>query len=160
MARKRYARLKIRLDWRERKRLHEQAKQGKEQRGVLRRGRILELLDKSLGTETVAEIVGVSSNAVRSVGWRYVEEGLEAALFERERVGAERALEERQANEVIAMVCSNPPEGYARWSVRLIAEEARKRKIADVGRETVRILLQSHDLKPWRKKNVVRGEAG
>ena len=41
----------------------------------------------------------------------------------------------------------------ARWSVRLIAEEAVKRKLASkVGRETIRILLQSHDLKPWREK--------
>jgi hypothetical protein len=30
---------------------------------------------------------------------------------------------------------------------------------ARAGRETIRILLQSHDLKPWRKKNVVRGRA-
>jgi hypothetical protein len=45
--------------------------------------------------------------------------------------------------------------------VRLIAEEAVKRKLAPkVGRETIRILLQSHDLKPWREKNVVRGGTG
>jgi hypothetical protein len=40
--------------------------------------------------------------------------------------------------------------------VRLIATEAVKRKLApQVGRETIRILLQSHELKPWREKNVV-----
>ena len=56
------------------------------------------------------------------------------------------------------MVCGSPPKGMARWSVRLIAEEAVKRKLTpQVGRETIRILLQSHDLKPWREKNVVRG---
>ena len=56
------------------------------------------------------------------------------------------------------MVCGSAPEGQARWSVRLIAEEAVKRKLTpQVGRETIRILLQSHDLKPWREKNVVRG---
>ena len=57
---------------------------------------------------------------------------------------------------LIAMVCSNPPEGRARWTVRLVAEEAVKRKLVPrVGRETIRILLLSHDLKPWREKNVV-----
>jgi hypothetical protein len=36
--------------------------------------------------------------------------------------------------------------------------EAVKRKLApQVGRETIRILLQNHELKPWREKNVVRG---
>jgi hypothetical protein len=45
--------------------------------------------------------------------------------------------------------------------VRLIAEEAVKRKLVPgVGRETIRILLLSHDLKPWREKNVVRGRTG
>jgi hypothetical protein len=44
----------------------------------------------------------------------------------------------------------------ARWSVRLIASEAVKRKLApEVGRETIRILLQSHELKPWREKKLV-----
>jgi hypothetical protein len=51
------------------------------------------------------------------------------------------------------MVCSPPRAGQARWSVRLIAEEAAKRKLAPpVSRETIRILLQNHALKPWCKK--------
>jgi hypothetical protein len=42
--------------------------------------------------------------------------------------------------------------------VRLVVEEAVKRKLVPrVGRETIRILLLHHDLKPWREKNVVRG---
>jgi hypothetical protein len=56
------------------------------------------------------------------------------------------------------MACSEAPDGRARWTVRLIAEQAIKRKLVPkVGRETIRILLESHDLKPWREKNVVRG---
>ena len=40
---------------------------------------------------------------------------------------------------------------------RLVAEQAvKKRLVPRVGRETIRILLLSHDLKPWREKNVVR----
>jgi hypothetical protein len=59
---------------------------------------------------------------------------------------------------LIAMVCSNPPEGRARWTVRLVAEQAVKRKLVPrVGRETIRILLLSHDLRPWRGKNVGSG---
>jgi hypothetical protein len=50
--------------------------------------------------------------------------------------------------------------GRARWTVRLLAEEAVKRKLVPrVGRETVRVLLESHDLR-WRGKNVVRGGTG
>jgi putative transposase len=72
------------------------------------------------------------------------------------RPGKQPALDARQSQRIIAMVCGPPPEGRARWTVRLIAEEAVKRKLTPaVGRETIRILLESHDLKPWREKNVV-----
>jgi hypothetical protein len=63
-----------------------------------------------------------------------------------------------EQQRIIAMACSDAPDGRARWTVRLIAEQAVKRKLVPkVGRETIRILLESHDLKPWREKNVVRG---
>ena len=58
------------------------------------------------------------------------------------------------------MVRGDPPRGRARWTVRLVAQEAVKRRLVpSVGRETIRILLLSHDLKPWREKNVVRSGA-
>src|ERR1039458_10527647 len=72
--------------------------------------------------------------------------------------GAAEVLEDSQKQRLIAMVCSSPPEGRARWTVRLVAQEAVKRKLVPrVGRETIRILLLSHDLKPWREKNVGGG---
>ncbi len=58
-------------------------------------------------------------------------------------------------------LAGKPPEGRARWTVRLLVEEVVKRKLVPrVGRETIRVLLETHDLKPWREKNVVRGKAG
>ena len=67
-------------------------------------------------------------------------------------------LEDSQKQRIIAMVCSHPPAGCARWTVRLVAEEAVKRKLVPrVGRETIRVLLLHHGLKPWREKNVVCG---
>jgi hypothetical protein len=92
------------------------------------------------------------------VGHRYREGELGRALYEKERPGAAPVLEDSQRQRIIAMVCSDPPEGYARWTVRLITEEAVKRRLVPrVGRETIRVLLLHHDLKPWREKNVVRG---
>lgn len=88
---------------------------------------------------------------------RYQDGGLDRALYEKERPGAATLLAESQKQRIIAMVCSDPPEGCARWTVRLVAKEAVKRKLVPkVGRETIRILLLHHDLKPWREKNVVR----
>jgi hypothetical protein len=54
-----------------------------------------------------------------------------------------------EKQRIIAMVCSQAPEGRARWTVRLVVEEAVKRKpVPKVGRETIRILLQSHEWQP------------
>src|SRR5713226_4771000 len=106
----------------------------------------------------VARNVGLTPKTVWLTSQRYQQGGLEGALYERARPGKEARLDAQQRQRIVALVCSPPPEGRARWMVRLLAEEAVKRKLVPgVGRETVRILLESHDLKPWREKNVVRG---
>ena len=125
---------------------------------VILRALALEQLSLGLTAPAVARIVHLTPQAVRRVGHRYKRGGLESALFERQGRGAKPLLEESEKQRIIAMVCGPPPEGNARWTVRLVTEQAVKRKfVPQVGRETVRILLLSHDLKPWRGKNVVRG---
>jgi transposase len=105
----------------------------------------------------IAKVIPLTPQAIRRLGHRYQRAGLDGALYERQRPGAAEVLDSHQKQRIIAMVCSNPPEGRARWTVRLVAEEAVKRKLVPaVGRETIRILLLHHELKPWREKNVVR----
>jgi putative transposase len=131
---------------------------GVQQVRVVLRALALLQLAKGASAPRIAEVVRLTSQAIRTIARRYQRGGLEAALFEKQRPGAATVLDESQKQRIIAMVCSNPPEGRARWTVRLVAEEAVKRRLVPrVGRETVRILLLDHDLKPWREKNVVRG---
>jgi len=126
-------------------------------RVVLRAVALLQLA-KGVSAPRVSGVVPLTPQAIRKVGHRYNQGGLERALYEKERPGAAALLDDSQRQRIIAMVCSDPPEGRARWTVRLVAEEAVKRRLVPrVGRETVRILLLHHDLKPWREKNVVRG---
>ena len=104
----------------------------------------------------VAQTLPLTAKAIRQIAHRYIKDGLDAAIYDKQRPGAQEILDGPQKQRIVAMVCSKPPEGRARWTVRLIAEEAVKRKLVPkVGRETIRILLQSHELKPWREKNVV-----
>ena len=124
-------------------------------RAVLRAVALLQLA-KGASAPRIAAVVPLTPQAIRKIGHRYREGGLHRALHEKERPGAAALLDDSQKQRIIAMVCSNPPEGRARWTVRLAAEEAVKRKLVPrVGRETIRILLLHHDLKPWREKNVV-----
>ncbi len=126
-------------------------------RVVLRAIALLQLA-KRVSAPGIAAMVPMTPQAIRKVGHRYELGGLERALYEKGRPGAAALLENSQKQRIIAMVCSDPPEGFARWTVRLVAEEAVKRRLVPrVGRETIRVLLLSHDLKPWREKNVVRG---
>jgi transposase len=126
-------------------------------RVVLRAVALLQLA-KGVSAPRVSGVVPLTPQAIRKVGHRYQAGGLERALYDKERPGAASLLEDSQKQRIIAMVCSDPPEGRARWTVRLVAQEAVKRRLVPrVGRETIRILLLHHDLKPWREKNVVRG---
>jgi hypothetical protein len=103
-----------------------------------------------------AERVGMCENAVLRVAKRYLaKKDLEHALSDEERPGGKPLLNEIQGSAIIAMVCGPAPQGRARWSIRLIAQEAVHRGLVPkVSKETIRILLGSHELKPWREKNV------
>jgi len=131
---------------------------GVQQVRVVLRALALSQLAKGVSAPRISAAVPLTPQAIRKIGHRYRKGGLERALYEKDRPGAAALLEDSQKQRIIAMVCSAPPEGRARWTVRLVAEEAVKRRLVPrVGRETIRILLLHHDLKPWRGKNVVRG---
>jgi transposase len=134
---------------------------GVQQVRVVLRALALLHLAKGIGPPRISTMVRLTAQAVRNLARRYQKGGLETALYEKQRPGAATVLDTAQKQRIIAMVCSDPPQGCARWTVRLVAQEAIKRKLAPrVGRETIRILLLDHDLKPWREKNVVRGRPG
>jgi transposase len=99
--------------------------------------RALELLQLAEETSAprIAKVIPLTPQAIRRLGHRYQRAGLEGALYEKQRPGAAEVLDANQKQRIIAMVCSDPPEGRARWTVRLVAEEAVKRKLVpQVGR--------------------------
>ncbi|WP_437787862.1 hypothetical protein [Sorangium sp. So ce1097] len=58
-----------------------------------------------------------------------------------------------QTAALIALVCGPPPEGRARWTIALVADEAERRRIVrSVSRETIRRTLADQDIKPWREE--------
>jgi putative transposase len=124
-----------------------------------RRAKILQLLNNGWKLINVGKALGTYSREVRRIGWRYLNFGLEKALSDEPRKKESKMLDHRQVSAIVAMVCARPPDGYARWTIKLITAEVMKRGIVHkVGRETVRQVLKSHELKPWREKNVVRGK--
>lgn len=123
------------------------------------RARILLLSSEQWDRESIATATGSSTATVGRVRRRYCDEGCEAALGERERPGSRAKLGDGDRQRLVALACSDPPVGFAKWSIRLLrAEAVRRGTIPDVGRETVRTVLHEHGIKPWREKNVVRSE--
>lgn len=133
---------------------------GVQQVRVILRALALQQLAAGAAAPQVAQSIPLTAKAIRELAHRYNGGGLERALYDRQRPGAQQILDASQKQRIVAMVCSQPPQGRARWTVRLVATEAVRRGLVPrVGRETIRVLLESHDLKPWREKNVVRGRA-
>ena len=147
--------VRIQVSARDQKKLRELVSGGVQQVRVVLRALSLLQLARGVAAPRIADMIPLTAQAIRNIGRRYQQGGLDRALYEKQRPGAAEVLDHSQKQRVIAMVCSSPPEGRARWTVRLVAEEAVKRKLVPhVGRETIRMLLLSHDLKPWREKNV------
>jgi len=131
---------------------------GKESGRVMKRALVLRLMDQGGTSPEVAQALGMTAMTARNIAQKYNGDGLKAALHDRPRPGQPRQMDRKKTSQIVAMVCASPPEGYSRWSVRLIAEEAVRRKVVKkTSRESIRLLLKNHELKPWLKKNVVHG---
>jgi putative transposase len=151
----------VRLSKREQQELQGLLRSGLQPVRTVQRALALRQLAEGQAIRQVAANVGLTPKTVWLTSQRYQQGGLERALYERARPGKAALLDGPQRQRIVALVCGPPPEGRARWTVRLLAEEAVKRRLVPrVSRETVRILLENHDLKPWREKNVVRGDTG
>jgi len=151
-----YVKLKFKLKPEEKKIIKSLLSKGKESVRVIRRAQVLNLFDQGHTSPTISKFIGVTPETVRRIGWNYIEGGLDRALYELPRPGNERLLSEKQSSQIVALACSDSPEGYDRWTIELLTKEViTKGIVPTVGRETIRILLKTHDIKPWREKNVV-----
>ena len=94
--------------------------------------------------EMVAEAVEVSQPTVSRVRKQYFEEGLEAAINRRPpNREYYRKLDGKQEAHLVALACSDPPEGQARWSLRLLADRMVELEVVDdLSYQTVRRTLK------------------
>jgi transposase len=94
--------------------------------------------------EKVADAVEVSQPTVSRVRKQYFEEGLEAVLNRRPpKREYHRKLDGEQEARLVALACSQPPEGHARWSLRMLADRLVELEIVeDISHQTVRRTLK------------------
>lgn len=107
---------------------------------MLRRANILLAADvdgPNWTDQQIAEAYHCSSRTVEKIRKRFVEVGFEETLRARKRSGRPKALSGRQEAEIIALRLSEPPQGFASWSLRLLSRKAVELEIVDAA---------SHDL--------------
>jgi putative transposase len=136
-----------------RQQLQQLTRSGAHSAQVVRRGQVLLKSDEGLTDLEIVEHVGCSERMVRDVRRRCCQHGLERALYDAPRSGTPPQFTPRQQQQVIALACSDPPEGRARWTLQLLCEHAVQNGfVKTVSKSEVALWLQAHDLKPWRKK--------
>src|SRR3990172_9988965 len=121
---------------------------------TLTHARILLKADEGWPDREICTALDVSILTVERVRKRFVFEGFETFMKPRRpnRIYS-RKLDGEQEARVVALVCSSPPEGYARWSLRLLADRVVQLKIVEsISHETIRQVLDDNELKPWRKQ--------
>jgi hypothetical protein len=103
--------------------------------------------DRPIRNEEVASVLRISMRKIDRVKKRFVEEGFETALTGRrqERVYEKKADGDFEAH-LVALSCTTPPEGFARWSLRLLADRAVELRYVDsISYETIRRLLKKRN---------------
>lgn len=95
----------------------------------------------------VAEAYHVRESTVRNLRKRLVEKGFEAALEREKRTNYETKLDGAAEAQLIAIACSEPPKGYSKWSVRLLADRLVELEIVDeISHMTVQRTLKKTNL--------------
>ncbi len=117
----------IQLPQDEKTELEQLIKSGEHKARVLSRARVLLLLDRSQGEKKtlaqVAEATMLSRVSVSHIKRRYLDGGLDRALYDNPRPG--RPVTKMTGDveaQLIALTCSDPPEGHDQWTLRLLAE--------------------------------------
>lgn len=105
--------------------------------------------------EEIAKVLNISMKKIDRVKKRFVEEGFDIALDKRkaDRVYTKKADGDFEAH-LIALSCGNPPEGFSRWSLRLLADKVVELEYIDsISHEAIRRILKKTNSSLGNKKD-------
>lgn len=88
------------------------------------RARVLDLLHRKEPPDSIANLLKVGIATIYNIQKRFLETGFEAALSDKPRSGKPPVIKPQEKARITALACSDAPSGYARWSLRLLADKA------------------------------------
>ena len=118
------------------------------------RARILLKTDEGWSAPQVAQALDLAEGTVFRIKRRFAEEGLEGVLQDRPQAHRYRKLDDRGEAHLIALACSEPPEGHEHWTLRLLAGKVVELKLASsMSHEGVRKRLKKTLSSPGRRRS-------
>jgi len=101
----------------------------------------------------IANLLDIHPNTVSRIKNKFLKEGVNVALFDKQRSGQPQKYGKREEAEIIALACSDPPQGRKSWSIRLITEKLKEKKgFETINRESVRLVLKKAKLNHGKEK--------
>jgi len=133
----------VKLTAKERDKLLAIVNKGRNKAAVIRRAHVLLKSDEGKSDALVGELLYIHADTVRNVRKRFVGDGLQAALEDQAVAAHEPKLNEQQQAHLVALACSTPPAGQARWTLELLVSELVKEGVVEgISPETVRLALK------------------
>jgi transposase len=134
---------KVNLTEEDRSKLHDLLKVGEHPARTIARGYILLLASQGKNDEEIAQTLEVGRATVQRIRKRSCHKGLDSALNELPRPGSQPRLDGKQEAYLVALACSEPPEGRTCWTLSLWANQLVHLKMADeISYERVRRVLK------------------
>ena len=109
----------------------------------MKRAQILLKADEGLKDAQIVNALNTSRPTVERIRKRFVQGNLEKALYDDPRPGSKTKLDGRAEAELVALVCSDAPDGHEKWSLRMLADRLVELDIVErISHETVRQYLK------------------
>jgi transposase len=137
----------IKLTPKERQKLLAMVSKGHNQAVVIRRAHSLLKSDEGKTDREICEELYIGAETVRRTRLRFCEDGLDNALEDKPRPGADSKFDEGQEAHLTALACTQPPDGRARWTLELLAQRlVEDGLIEHIAPETIRLILKKNRL--------------
>ena len=144
----------VKLEPQERSELEALTTKGKASARSLKRALILLAAAEGDSDRVVAAKVRVHPNTVQRIRQRFVKESLKASLSERPRPGKARKLAGPEEAFVIALACTDAPEGRKVWTMQLLADRVVELKLVEsISDDTIRRTLKRGTSSPGNAKS-------
>jgi transposase len=131
----------------ERKKLIAVVSKGRNKALVIRRAHILLKSDEGKTDVEIAGMFYIDPDTVHRVRKSYSQLGLDETLAGKAYPDQEPKLNEKQEAHLIALACSDPPPGWARWTLVLLAQQLVKDGVIEsISPESVRLVLKKTNL--------------